>query len=43
MAFSALPTSEALPTLVELGPTLLEPHSSWTELLKQHWSERYSQ
>ena len=43
MAFSALPTSEALPTLVELGPTLLEPHSSWAELLKQHWSERYSQ
>ncbi len=43
MAFSSLPTSEALPTLVELGPTLLEPHSSWTNLLKQHWSMRYSQ
>jgi len=43
MAFSALPTSEALPTLAELGPTLLEPHASWTTQLKQEWSKRYSQ
>lgn len=43
MAFSALPTSEALPTLVDLGPTLLEPHASWTTQLKEQWSQRYSQ
>jgi len=43
MAFAALPTSKALPTLVELGPTLLEPHASWTTQLKQEWSKRYSQ
>ena len=41
--FAALPSSEALPTLVDLGPTLLEPHASWTTKLKQHWSQRYSQ
>lgn len=43
MAFSALPTSKALPTLNDLGPTLLEPHASWTDALKEAWSERYSQ
>ena len=42
-AFAALPSSEALPTLVDLGPTLLEPHASWTTQLKRHWSQRYSQ
>ena len=41
--FAALPTSEALPTLTDLGPTLLEPHASWTSKLKQHWIQRYSQ
>jgi len=41
--FAALPSSKALPTLVDLGPTLLEPHASWTTQLKQHWSQRYSQ
>ena len=41
--FADLPTSEALPTLTELGPTLLEPHASWGEKLKQQWSQRYSQ
>jgi len=41
--FANLPSSEALPTLVDLGPTLLEPHASWTTQLKQHWSQRYSQ
>ncbi|MDC9719829.1 MAG: ABC transporter substrate-binding protein [Gammaproteobacteria bacterium] len=42
-AFAALPSSEALPTLPDLGPTLLEPHASWSTQLKQQWSKRYSQ
>ena len=41
--FAALPSSEALPTLVDLGATLLEPHASWTTKIKQHWGQRYSQ
>ena len=41
--FADLPTSEALPTLTDLGPTLLEPHASWSVKLKQQWSQRYSQ
>ena len=41
--FADLPTSEALPTLNDLGPTLLEPHASWSVKLKQQWSQRYSQ
>ena len=41
--FADLPTSEALPTLTDLGPTLLEPHASWSVKIKQQWSQRYSQ
>jgi len=41
--FDALPSSQALPTLADLGPTLLEPHASWMTQLKQQWSQRYSQ
>jgi putative thiamine transport system substrate-binding protein len=42
-AFAALPSSKALPTLADLGPTLLEPHASWMTQLKNEWSLRYSQ
>ena len=41
-AFDALPTSEALPTLEELGPTLLEPHASWMTRLTEEWAARYT-
>jgi putative thiamine transport system substrate-binding protein len=41
-AFAALPTSPALPTLADLGPTLLEPHASWMVRLTEVWAERYT-
>jgi len=41
-AFAALPTAPALPTLAELGPTLLEPHASWMVRLTEAWAERYT-
>jgi putative thiamine transport system substrate-binding protein len=41
--FDALPRSKALPTLTDLGPTLLEPHASWMTRLKLTWQQRYSQ
>jgi len=41
-AFDALPTSPALPTLDDLGPTLLEPHASWMTRLTDAWSARYT-
>jgi putative thiamine transport system substrate-binding protein len=41
-AFAALPTSPALPTLAELGQTLLEPHASWMTRLTEAWAERYT-
>ena len=40
-AFAALPTAPALPTLAELGPTLLEPHASWMTRLTEEWARRY--
>ncbi len=40
-AFASLPTAPALPTLVELGPTLLEPHASWMTRLTEEWARRY--
>lgn len=42
-AFAALPTAPALPTLVDLGPTLLEPHASWMTRLTDEWTKRYVQ
>jgi putative thiamine transport system substrate-binding protein len=41
-AFAALPTSVALPSLTELGPTLLEPHASWMTRLTAEWAKRYT-
>lgn len=41
-AFAALPTAPALPKLEQLGPTLLEPHASWTTRLTQEWARRYT-
>jgi putative thiamine transport system substrate-binding protein len=40
-AFAALPTAPALPTLADLGPTLLEPHASWMTQLTDEWARRY--
>ncbi|MEI4263917.1 ABC transporter substrate-binding protein [Roseovarius sp. D0-M9] len=40
-AFADLPTAPALPTLAELGPTLLEPHASWMSRLTEEWARRY--
>ena len=39
-AFAALPTAPALPTLADLGPTLLEPHASWMTRLVEDWQRR---
>jgi putative thiamine transport system substrate-binding protein len=41
-AFSALPTAPALPSLADLGPTLLEPHASWMTRLTEEWAKRYT-
>lgn len=41
-AFAALPSSPALPTLAELGPTLIEPHPSWMTRLTADWARRYT-
>ena len=41
--FAALPSAPALPTLDELGPTLLEPHPSWMTRLTEDWAARYTQ
>ncbi|GAA6202184.1 ABC transporter substrate-binding protein [Aquicoccus sp. SU-CL01552] len=40
-AFAALPSAPALPTLADLGPTLLEPHASWMTRLTEEWTRRY--
>ncbi len=40
--FDALPTSPALPSVSDLGPTLLEPHSSWMTRLTEEWAKRYT-
>jgi putative thiamine transport system substrate-binding protein len=39
-AFDALPSAPALPTLADLGPTLLEPHPSWMTRLTEDWARR---
>jgi len=41
-AFAALPTAPALPSLADLGPTLLEPHASWMTRLTEEWARRYT-
>lgn len=41
-AFDTLPASDALPTLEDLGPTLLEPHASWMTRLTEEWAARYT-
>jgi putative thiamine transport system substrate-binding protein len=41
-AFAALPASPALPTVESLGPTLAEPHPSWTVRLTEDWARRYT-
>ncbi|WP_138933313.1 ABC transporter substrate-binding protein [Roseovarius arcticus] len=41
-AFAALPTAPSLPTVAELGPTLLEPHASWMTRLTAEWARRYT-
>jgi putative thiamine transport system substrate-binding protein len=41
-AFAALPSAPALPTLADLGPTLLEPHGSWMTRLTEEWALRYT-
>ncbi len=40
--FAALPTAPALPTLEDLGPTLLEPHGSWMTRIVDEWARRYT-
>ncbi len=41
-AFAALPTAPALPSVADLGPSLLEPHASWMTRLTEEWSRRYT-
>ncbi len=41
-AFAALPTAPALPSVADLGPTLLEPHASWMTRLTAEWARRYT-
>lgn len=41
-AFAALPSAPALPTLDQLGPSLLEPHASWMDRLTDDWAKRYT-
>jgi len=41
--FDALPAAPALPTLTDLGPTMAEPHPSWTTRLVDEWQRRYAQ
>lgn len=40
--FSTLPSSPALPSISDLGPTLLEPHGSWMTRLTEEWARRYT-
>lgn len=41
-SFAALPSAPALPSLTDLGPTLLEPHASWMTRLTEEWAKRYT-
>ena len=40
--FDDLPASPALPTLADLGTTLLEPHPSWMTRITSEWEKRYT-
>ena len=40
--FEALPRGLASLSPEELGPTLLEPHPSWTTLIETEWRKRFS-
>jgi putative thiamine transport system substrate-binding protein len=40
-AYAALPDDPALPSLADLGPTLLEPHASWMTRITADWAARY--
>ena len=40
--FATLQTAPGLPSLADLGPTLLEPHASWMTRLTQEWARRYT-
>jgi putative thiamine transport system substrate-binding protein len=40
--FDELPRHPALPTHVELGTTLLEPHPSWMTRITAEWERRYT-
>jgi len=42
-AFAALPTAPALPSIEDLGPTLLEPHADWMTRMTEEWARRYTQ
>jgi putative thiamine transport system substrate-binding protein len=42
-AFAALPSAPALPSVADLGPTLLEPHASWMTRLTEEWARRYTE
>jgi putative thiamine transport system substrate-binding protein len=42
-AFEALPIAPALPSIEDLGPTLLEPHADWMTRLTEEWARRYTQ
>jgi putative thiamine transport system substrate-binding protein len=41
-SFSMLPSTPALPSIHELGPTLMEPHASWMIKLIDEWANRYT-
>jgi putative thiamine transport system substrate-binding protein len=41
--FAALPSAPALPSVADLGPTLLEPHASWMTRLTEEWARRYTE
>ncbi|MGV8985961.1 MAG: hypothetical protein ACOH2H_06710 [Cypionkella sp.] len=41
-AFAAIPSSPALPGIVDLGPTLLEPHTSWMTRPTEAWAKRFT-
>ena len=40
--FDELPRHPALPSLAELGTTLLEPHPSWMTRITAEWERRYT-
>jgi putative thiamine transport system substrate-binding protein len=42
-AFAALSADPALPSIDELGPTLLEPHPSWMTRVAEDWARRVTE